>query len=205
MRERQAEQTRAAVVDAARSLFVDRGYAATSIDDIAATAQVARRTVYAIGGKPELLKLAYDTAIAGDHDEIAMADRPAAARIRDEADPVAALHLYLDMALGIQARVASIHVALRAAVGDERVRELYDHIQDSRAVVSRRVVDALVARGAPITQPATAGDLLWLLNDPGLYHALVHDRGWSEERMAAWLHATAEQQLLDDGAGRAPG
>lgn len=196
LREQQAARTRAAVVEAARAEFVTRGYAATSIDDIATAAGVARRTVYAVGGKPELLKLAYDTAIAGDHEEVAIADRPAVARMRAEPDPVAALHLYIDMCLGIGARVGPIHVALRAAAGDERVRALYDEIQDGRAAVARRVVAALAARGAPIPEQGPAADVLWLLVDPGLHHALVHERGWSDERMARWLHATAEQQVL---------
>lgn len=149
------------------------GYATTSIDDIAAAAQVARATVDAIGGKPELLKRAYDSA----HEEVPMAQRPEAARIVAEPDPVAGLHLYVDMSLGIGARVGAVHVALRAAAGDERVRAIYDEIQDGRAAAARRVVDFFVARGAPIADPATAADVLWVLVDPGLHPAFVHDRG----------------------------
>lgn len=196
VRDEQARRTWAAVVDAASALFVERGYAATSIDDVAAAAGVARRTVYAIGGKPELLKLAYDTAIAGDHEEVAMVDRPAAERIRAEPDPVAALHRYLDMSLGIASRVARVHVALRAAAGDERVRALYDEVQGSRAEVARRVVASLAGRGAEVPDPDAAADLLWALIDPGLYHALRYDRGWPAERVEAWLRATIVREVL---------
>lgn len=198
MRDRQARETRRAVVEAARDLFVAHGYAATSIDDIAGAAQVARRTIYAVGGKPALLKLAYDTALAGDHEEIAVADRPGIQRIIAEPDPVAGLHMYVDHALAIGARAGSIHVAMRAAAGDEQVRELYDGYQERRADVARRVIAFLAGRGAPIRDPDTAADVLWLLIDPGLYHAFVHDRGWPAERMAAWLHATVAGQLLGD-------
>lgn len=199
VREHQAARTRAAVIDAAGAEFVARGYAATSIDDIAAAAQVARRTIYAIGGKPELLKLAYETALAGDHEQVPVADRPAVARIVAEPDPVAALHLYVDMCLGIGARVGPIHAALRAASGDDRVRALYEHFQERRAEATRRVVDFLVDRGAPIGRPDTAADLLWLLVDPGTHHALVHERGWTEPQMADWLHTTVAQQILSAG------
>ncbi|MGQ0576540.1 MAG: TetR/AcrR family transcriptional regulator [Pseudonocardia sp.] len=203
VRDQQAEVTRRAVVEAARDLFVAHGYAATSIDDIAAAAQVARRTVYVVGGKPELLKLAYDTALAGDHEQVAVADRPGIQRIVAEPDPVVGMHLYIDHCLAIGARTGPIHVAMRAAAGDERVRVLYDDYQDRRADVARRVVAFLAGRSAPILDPDTAADVLWLLMDPGLYHALVHDRGWSEARMAEWLHATVARQLLGDAP--APG
>lgn len=198
IRDRQARETRREVVETARDLFVARGYAATSVDDIAGAAQVARRTVYAVGGKPALLKLAYDTALAGDHEEVAVIDRPSIQRIVAEPDPVAGLHMYVDHSLAIGARAGSIHVAMRAAAGDKQVRELYNGYQEGRADVARRVIAFLTGRGAPIRDPDTAADVLWLLIDPGLYHALVHDRGWSAERMAAWLHATVAGQLLGD-------
>lgn len=204
LRDQQAKVTRRAVVEAARDLFVARGYAATSIDDIAAAAQVARRTVYSVGGKPELLKLAYDTALAGDHEQIAVADRPGIQRIVAEPDPVVGMHLYVDHCLAIGARTGPIHVAMRAAAGDARVRALYDGYQERRADVARRVIAFLVGRGAPIPDPDTAADVLWLLIDPGLFHALVHDRGWSEARMAGWLHATVARQLLENEPAPGP-
>lgn len=209
LRALQARETRRAVVEAARDLFVTHGYAATSVDDIADAAAVARRTIYAVGGKPELLKLAYDTALAGDHDEIAVADRPGIQRIIAEPDPVIGLHMYVDHSLAIGARTGPIHVAMRAAAGDERVRELYDGYQERRADAARRVIAFLTGRGAPIRDPDTAADVLWLLIDPGLHHAFVHDRGWSAERMAAWLHTTVAGQLFGDDAqapdARTPG
>lgn len=196
VRGRQAKETRRAVVEAARQLFVTRGYATTSIDDIAAGAQVARRTVYGVGGKPELLKLAYDTALAGDHEELPVADRPGIQRIITEPDPVVGMHLYVDHCLAIGERTGPIHVAMRAASGDQRVRALYDGYQDRRADVARRVIAFLAGRGAPIPDRDTAADVLWLLIDPGLHHALVHDRDWSAARIREWLHATVARQLL---------
>src|SRR6266853_4159437 len=50
LRQRQALETRRAIAHAARSLFAERGYAATSIEVVAAEAGVAERTVYAIFG-----------------------------------------------------------------------------------------------------------------------------------------------------------
>ena len=67
LRAEQAAATRELVLDAATRLFVERGYAATSIDAIAEAAGVGRSTVFAAaGGKSWLLKTAYDRAIVGD-------------------------------------------------------------------------------------------------------------------------------------------
>jgi AcrR family transcriptional regulator len=66
VREEQARRTRLAILDAARLLFTDQGYAATTIAQIAAAARVAVDTVYAsVGTKPVLVRLLVETAISG--------------------------------------------------------------------------------------------------------------------------------------------
>ena len=84
VRDEQARRTRRAIVTAARELFLGQGYAATTIDAIAAAAHVSRRTVFnAVGGKTVLLKLALEWAIVGDDEPVPLADRPAwRARLR---------------------------------------------------------------------------------------------------------------------------
>ena len=88
VRDEQARRTRRAIVTAAHDLFLAQGYAATTIDGIAEAAHVSRRTVFnSVGGKPTLLKLAWDWAIVGDDEPIALADRPAIKAILAESDP----------------------------------------------------------------------------------------------------------------------
>ena len=81
-RQEQARATRRAVVDAASRLFVRKGYAGTSADEIAAKAGVCRATVFAVGGKGDLLKLAYDFAVGGDDEEIRLVERPRSREVR---------------------------------------------------------------------------------------------------------------------------
>ena len=65
-RRQAADRTRAAILDAARALFTERGYAATPMTAIADRAGVAVDTVYASAGrKPELARLLIETAISG--------------------------------------------------------------------------------------------------------------------------------------------
>jgi len=83
LRQAQAATTRRTVIEAAGRLFAERGYVATTIEDIAALAGVSRATVFtAVGGKPLLLKTAYDVAIVGDDEPVALVERPRSQMIR---------------------------------------------------------------------------------------------------------------------------
>ena len=95
VRDEQARRTRRAIVTAAHDLFLGQGYAATTIDGIAEAAHVSRRTVFnSVGGKAALLKLAFDWAIVGDDEPVALADRPGVKAIVAEPDPRQALRVY---------------------------------------------------------------------------------------------------------------
>src|SRR6266403_4226720 len=89
LREQRAEATRLAIVAAAGRLFAERGYAATSIEEIAAAAGVGRATVFnSVGGKPELLNEAYRLAVRGsDNADTPLGRQPRSRRISAEADP----------------------------------------------------------------------------------------------------------------------
>ena len=101
--------TRRAVVEAARELFVRQGWTATSVEHVAAAAGVSRATVFTVGGKSELLKLAYDTAIGGDDEDVAMADRPAvrALSAAPDLDALVARYVELVVATDVAGRQAS--------------------------------------------------------------------------------------------------
>src|ERR1700753_981537 len=88
LRAEQAAATRRLVLDAATRLFIERGCAATSIDLIAERAGVGRSTVFAAaGGKPWLLKTAYDRAVVGDDAPVPLLQRPGARKLFKMSDP----------------------------------------------------------------------------------------------------------------------
>jgi AcrR family transcriptional regulator len=199
LRDEQARATRRAVVDAARACFVSVGWTATTAEAIAAAAGVSRATVFSVGGKAELLKLAYDTAIVGDDEPVPMAARPAVRRIEQAPDGAVAIGLYVDLVLEVSARVAGVYVALRAAAdSDPAVRALHDEVQQQRLTGARGMVASLQARGVlrPEIDPEAAADVVWALNDPGLYAALVDGRGWTPEHFGAWLRSVLVAELL---------
>src|SRR5438874_2047694 len=87
-RAEQARATRGAVLDAARRLFVSRGYAATSIEAVAAESEVSPETVYAaFGSKRSLLSELVDVTIAGDDAPVPILERPWVGEMGAEPDP----------------------------------------------------------------------------------------------------------------------
>jgi AcrR family transcriptional regulator len=199
LRGAQAQSTREAVIAAASRLFTERGYAATSIEEIAAAAGVSRATVFtSVGGKAKLLKTALDVAIVGDDEPIALPERPRSKAIRAEPDPRKYLALYAELVTEIDGRMAGIHEAVRGAAGvDPDARALWDtHLAQHRQGAVN-VIGDLTRKGGirPGLDPESAADIVWLLG-PGAYHMLVHRRGWSPERFQRWLTETFISQLL---------
>jgi AcrR family transcriptional regulator len=200
LREANARATRLAVVQAAGRLFIERGYVATSIEAIAEAAGVSRATVFtAVGGKPVLLKKAYDIALVGDDVEVPLAKRAGSLAIRAEPDVERFLDRYAGLVVEINSRLAEIYEAVRgAASADAEVRDVFDRIQTERRVGAGRVINDVLAKGRlrPGLETEVAADLLWVLNDAGLYHLLVHRRGWTQDQFQTWLSASIRAQLL---------
>jgi AcrR family transcriptional regulator len=200
VRDEQARRTRLAIVTAARDLFLARGYAATTIDAIAEAAQVSRRTVFnAAGGKVGLLKLAFDWAIAGDDEPVAIADRPAVKAIQAERDPATAIQLWADLITSIAVRVASIAAVLyTAADSDAEAAEMLANEASTRMIGATAFASHLAALDglAPGVSEQLVADLCWTLNDGHTYRLLVLERGWTTGQYSRWLSQTLAATVL---------
>ena len=133
LRREGAEATRLAIVAAAGRLFAERGYAATSIEDIAEAAAVGRATVFSsVGGKSELLKEAYRLAVRGPANANTPLGRQARSRrISAEADAHKLLAGYAGMMVEVGRRLAPLYEAVRAAAhADPEARELWHVITE---------------------------------------------------------------------------
>jgi AcrR family transcriptional regulator len=200
LRAAQAEQTRRSIVSAAARLFVDDGYGATTIDAVAESAGVSRKTVFtAVGGKVDLLKTALDWAVAGDEEPVALADRPEVRELLAMDDPVALLTSWARVMVAIDVRVAGLFRVLEiAADGDAAAHLLLDEYRRQRLVGARAVVKRLGGLQALTDglSRAEAADVAWLATDPVLLDRLVRIRGWSVGKFEAWLARTLTDQLL---------
>lgn len=195
-----AGDTRRALLATAARLFAERGYVATSIDEIARAAGVSRATVFtSVGGKPVLLKAAYDVALVGDSEAVPLVEREGSRLIRSEPDPRRYLERYAELAAEIAGRIAIISEVVRGAAGaDPDARALYEKMQAERLTGARHIVGDVEAKGGlrKGLAVATAVDIVWTLIEPSLYMRLVHERGWSATRYARWLAETLQAQLL---------
>jgi AcrR family transcriptional regulator len=201
LRKAQAATTRHAIIDAASALFIERGYVATSIETIAEAAGVSRATVFtSVGGKKALLKKAYDVALVGDDEPIPFPLRPASLAVRAEPDPRRFLVGYAGLVVDINARLAPIYEAVRgAASADPEVRDVFEAIGTERRIGAGNVVRDLVGKGGRLRDgldEEAASDVLWVLIDAGLFHLLVHRRGWTRERFEGWLADSIPHELL---------
>jgi AcrR family transcriptional regulator len=198
----QSRATRRAIVIAAADLFAARGYVATSFEAIAAAAGVGRATVFAhFPTKAALLKTAYDETLVGDDEPVPVPERPASLAVRAEPDPHRFLAGYAGLVTDLARRVSPIYEAIRgAAHADPEAAAVWARIGAERRIGGGNVVAGVVGRGAlrPDADVERAADVVYALVDPGLYHLLVHERGWEHERFTDWLAAALQRELLGD-------
>lgn len=196
-----AEQTRAAILDAARKLFLERGYAATTMPAIAEAAGVVLDTVYAsVGKKPTLFRLLVETAISGTNEAVPAESRDYVRAIRAEPDAARKIELYARALAVIQPRMAPLTRVLRAAApAHPELESLWNEISQRRAANMRRFARDLESTGKLRSDLSIdeAADVVWSMNSPEYYHLLVEERGWELERFEAWLADAWKRLLLE--------
>ncbi len=194
-REQAAQATRLAVLAAARALFLERGWSATTVQDIADRAGVSRPTVFALGGKAALLTLVRDLAMAGDAAPVAVKDRDSFQRVLAESRLGPRLDLLAEHVAGVQSRYAALDGVLYQAAGaDAELRELWE-----TAERQRRTGAALSLAGCEdqLAVPLDdAVDALWALMASEPYRRLVLDRGWLPQAFVTWLAGLMRTALL---------
>jgi len=204
-RKESAARTRAAIIEAGRRLFIERGYAATTVPDIAAGAGVAAATVSAaFGGKAGLLKAMVDVGIAGDHEPIPVSERQIAADVAAESDPRRQIALLADFVTGVHVRLADLgDVMVQASGVDEQVRRYLALEQGERRDGMREFVQ-LIDKGALASglDREQAADIVWALCDSRIFIGLVRERGWTEDEYRLWLTSQLVIGLLTPSSGR---
>ena len=184
---------------AAYRLFSTKGYLATSIEDIAAEAGVARPTIFtAVGPKSTILRLVVDQALAGDDAPVPIAERPWHREAIDEPDAVRSIHLHARNMCLINQRAALVLSALETAASvDADAREVWDRFQQQRREGLNEIAVALARKTNRLRYDEdTITDTLWMLT-PDAYLRLVRDAGWTPERFQDWLTDVLVRLLLD--------
>ncbi len=201
-RQEQAAATRSEILEAAQRLFVRQGYAATTMEAIAAEAGVAIKTVYvAFATKSGVLRALWDLHLKGDEEEAAVAERPWYREVIEEPDPERQLRLNARNSRVVKLRIVAVLEVIRNAASiDVDIAALWSLIQSDFYDNQRSIVEALHRKkalriGLDVTR---AADILWTLNHPDLWLLLVGRRGWTPEQFEQWFGDTACTQLLRD-------
>jgi AcrR family transcriptional regulator len=200
LRQRQALETRRLIAEAARSLFIEKGYGAATIEAIAARAGVAVSTVYAVfGTKRAVLK------------EIRTAWHEGS-RIKDvvfsttsEPDPVSRLH-NLAHATRRQWETGSHIIAIyrgAAAADSEAAAELAEALKGRRAGLNAFTA-SVESSLRPGLSPLRAAALVRALCLPEVYEELVGESGWTKDDYERWLATILTRELLPSRIGRHP-
>jgi AcrR family transcriptional regulator len=189
----------ALICAAAHQLFSDKGYLATTIEDIAAEAGVARPTIFtAVGPKATILRLVVDQALAGDDEPVPIAQRPWWREAIDEPDAVRSIHLAARNMFLINQRSAPLLRALETAASvDPEAAEVWERFQQQRRTGLNEFAVALRRKTTRVRyDESTITDTLWLLT-PDAYLRLVRDAGWPLERFREWLTDVLVRLFLD--------
>jgi AcrR family transcriptional regulator len=193
-------RTKASVVEAARHLFEQRGYAATTIEAIGERSDTPQPTIYRLfGSKLGILKAVIDVSIVGDDEDLAMADRPHVRELLAEVDAHQRLARFAALLRDLMARTAPVHRLLAdAARSDPDAASLLAEIARQRQEGQRRIARSLARSGAlrEGLRERDAADVIHALASPEVYGLLVLDRRWSGERYERWMTDTLRQQLL---------
>lgn len=196
LRDDQARETRRAVLDAARRLFLEHGYAETKISAIAQEAAVSVETVYkAFANKAGLVKAVFDVAVAGDDEPIPVLQREFVRKNVAEPDPRKKLVAYGDHLAAVAPQIGPIQLVVReAAAGDPGAERVWQQLQAERLSGMSVFAGHLCAgghlrRGVSESQ---ARDVLWVHNSVELWDLLVNQRKWTNERYGRWI----AQQLI---------
>jgi AcrR family transcriptional regulator len=187
------------VVDAARALFLERGYQATTIEAISDHSDVPAATVYRLfSSKLGILKALLDVSIAGDDQALSLRERPHVAAIFAEPDAEKLLAGFAGITAAINARSSDVYRILSTASGaDPAAAVLLAEYQQKRDDGQGRIARSLARARAlrPGLRERDAADLIHALMSPELYRLLVVDRGWPPARYEQWLARTLADQL----------
>ena len=194
---------RAAVIDAARTLFLERGYVGTTIEAISALSDVPPATVYRLfSSKRGILKAVLDVSIVGDHEAVPLADRPHVRSLFADPDPKNQLAGLVGITAQVNSRTAPIYrILVSAADSDPDAAALLDEQTRQRQQGQGQIARSLARAGtlSPKLRERDAADIIHALMSPEVYRLLVLDRGWQLERYERWLTEALIDQLLADG------
>ncbi|WIV57366.1 TetR/AcrR family transcriptional regulator [Amycolatopsis nalaikhensis] len=200
-RAEQARENRRRILTAASGLFREKGYAGTAMPEVAKTAGVSVQTVYkAFANKATLLKAVFDVTVAGDDEDVPIADRDFIAAIQAEPSAARKIEMYFAHLAGVGPAVFPVQLLARdAAAADPAAAEVWAQMRaetlTAMTYFSADLLDTGEVRAGLSAEDVR--DVLWTYHGPEQYELLCQERGWSPQRYGEFLRAAVTAAVLD--------
>jgi TetR/AcrR family transcriptional regulator, regulator of cefoperazone and chloramphenicol sensitivity len=194
-RARQAQQTRRDIIDAARRLFGERGYSATSVKDVAVAAGVSVQTVYdSVGRKPALLAALND----------AIDESARVGELAQQAIAVGTTEALLALGPRITREIIEhsgdiVRIATNAAATEPELRRIRAEGLARHRVGAHTVCELLhkrrvLRRGLRVD---AASETLAAITDVDVALMLSDHYRWNANQIESWMTTTAKTLLLE--------
>jgi len=185
----QATETRRRILRAAHDLFVVKGYGRTTIAGVADAAGVAAETVYAAyRNKPTLLRQVWYATFRGDDEDIRLLDRPEIRAVLAEPDLATRLRAHAAAMTPVFRRITPLFRALQgAATSEPAAAAMLAEFDERRLDAAGQYAKAAAATGQLVVGEQECSEVLAATLDGALWHRLVEEGGWSEDRFAQLL------------------
>jgi AcrR family transcriptional regulator len=200
-RQAQANETRRHILEAARKLFIERGYAGATAEAIAAEAGVSAQTIYAIfkNKKKILVSLMNVSPSTGVEDHTPMSERPNVQAVGQERDRRLQLRMFAQVvASNLNQVTAVFEVMADAAKIEPDFERIVQKLNKQRLENMTFAVHQFASHG-PFRDGISfeyARDTVWTLTSGEVFLLLTRDRGWSKENYAEWLANMLIRALL---------
>ena len=185
-----AARTRERIVAAARELLCDKGYAGTTVTEVARAAEVSVDTLYAsVGRKPQLVLAVVDDILGEGRGTVPATQRAYVAEVQAAVGLRAKVAAYASALGRLQPEIAPLLRALAfAGEEDAACAAAFRHIDERRAANMRLLAADLRTTGEVRTDldDAAIADLVWSTNS-WEYFDLLRRRGFTPSRYAAHL------------------
>jgi AcrR family transcriptional regulator len=206
VRDEQAARTRTRILDAAAELFLERGYARTTMQGIADHAGVARDTVHAVfGSKARVLTSLIDLRLVPDGSVTGVTQTPEAQAVKDEVDQRTQIELFARFITGISTQLRPVFEILRTASAVEpEMANVFEEMDRFRLENMQTYAKWVAERGPLRVSTRRAGEIMWALTSPDVGRMLCDELGWTRAQHARWLSDTLTRTLLPDDERTVP-
>jgi AcrR family transcriptional regulator len=199
-RAQQAGRTRERILEAAHELFLEEGFAKTTINAVAERASVAAETVYATyRSKPRLLGEVIRAAVTRGEEPKEPLERGWVKTLLTLPDLERRLESFAMHTAETLRLTSPLYVVIReAGTGAPEVSDLDRDLRELRCGDQAKIMEAIVKVGglAAGTSASEAAETFSAMASPELHNVLIDGRGWSEKRYARWLVRTLKSTLL---------